>query len=64
MFTQRDNKQLIKLIPKIISSIRRCLLSVCSALIIIPVASADGTPTGLIAEFSGKDAAGWMLYPF
>ncbi len=40
-------------------TLHRYLLSVCGVLIVHNVANADGTPTGLIAELSGKDAATW-----
>lgn len=36
----------------------RYLLWVCGALIANPIASADNAPSGLLAELSGKDAAG------
>jgi hypothetical protein len=40
-------------------SIRNCLLSVCSVLMLSNVASADGTPAGLIQTLSGKDTSSW-----
>lgn len=40
-------------------SIRNCLLSVCSVLILSNVASADDVPAGLISELSGNDTANW-----
>lgn len=46
-------------------SLRNCLLSVCSVLILSNVASADDTPTGLIQTLSGKDASSWTgLQPY
>ncbi|WP_019866809.1 porin [Methylovulum miyakonense] len=40
-------------------SLRNSLLSICSIVLLNPVASADDSPSSLIAGLSGKEAASW-----